>query len=277
MYNEDNYPHYRFQGNYKCTTPYYQNDVQLHGYPCGSCPACMNVRKMKWINRMRMETIFTKLNTLFVTTTYADTDDFEGNYRNIQLMIKRIRNDGYKIRYVFTTEYGSKNGRVHHHGVIWTNYPWTKWLKPKLANEEFSEKYWKLGFVKIRPGVLARGPGYISYCIKYITKDNTKMVSSNSPRIGQEGITWMKNAIKEMHKANKFKYINDIPQSFNVTILRKRTKIVITNEIRRELKEELNIPYANIEKPNVAIDKISANIEQNQKVNELFMKARKYG
>lgn len=58
---------------------------------------------------------------LAVTLTYGGGDHVKAavlHLEDVQKMLKRMRKDGYNVRYIVAGEYGSKKGRAHWHGVL---------------------------------------------------------------------------------------------------------------------------------------------------------------
>jgi len=245
MQNHRPIERYQQSGNFTCITPYYRASTAMTGHPCGKCVPCLNRRRMEWSTRMMLESVFSRLPSLFITLTYENEENYdtERPARNIQLMNKRIVRAGYKVRYCYTTEFGKINGRVHHHGIIWTDLPSHTWVfKPKQSNERFAERFWQLGFVKIKPIMPGKQNPY-HYCTKYILKDSPRVLHSNKPRIGQEGIEYMKNRIKAIHRVTPYRTSQQFPKAYYFNVLGHRRKIYMLNSTRKEIAEELLIPH----------------------------------
>lgn len=88
--------------------------------PCRKCKACKAVRRLEKTGRVLAETADTpKENCRFVTFTYAggydNPDAYWLDYVDIQKMMKRLRNAGYRFKYVCVGEYGGQKGRAHWH------------------------------------------------------------------------------------------------------------------------------------------------------------------
>lgn len=94
--------------------------------PCGSCPQCASMRQGFFLQRVQMESL--RSHIFYFTLTYNDeslmtTDVGEYNLPfaylpDIQNMCKRLRNDGYKFRMCYVTEYGKDRHRPHYHGLL---------------------------------------------------------------------------------------------------------------------------------------------------------------
>lgn len=70
--------------------------------------------------------------TLAVTLTYAGDVPESAllHYRDKQLMLKRLRKDGYKVRYICADEYGAQWGRTHWHIILFF-----QGRSPRLAHD----------------------------------------------------------------------------------------------------------------------------------------------
>lgn len=91
--------------------------VQL---PCGQCIGCRLERSRKWAMRCVMEASMHKQNC-FVTLTYDDEHlppDGDTWKRDFVLFMKRLRKKYGKVRFFHCGEYGERNGRPHHHAIL---------------------------------------------------------------------------------------------------------------------------------------------------------------
>lgn len=94
--------------------------------PCGTCPQCASLRQSFFLQRVQMESLRSHL--FFFTLTYNDesliyTDVGEYHiaypeFSDVQKLFKRLRKQGYKFRYSYVSEYGSKYHRPHYHGIF---------------------------------------------------------------------------------------------------------------------------------------------------------------
>lgn len=94
---------------------------------CRKCWQCRANRINDYVGRCIAEQT-TSTDTMAVTLTYSDDliRGFEEHavtlvYADFQQFIKRLRNDGYNVRYIVAGEYGSDNGRAHWHAVLFYN------------------------------------------------------------------------------------------------------------------------------------------------------------
>lgn len=132
----------------------------MYRVPCGTCPLCLNARRMSWLMRIEHEHKTTDMPfQWFLTLTYNERKvpkraGVKTLYkRHPQLFFKRLRKRGYKIKYILVGEYGSKTHRPHYHVIAWTDAP---------AGE--IDRSWSYGHVHYRH----IGRGSILYTLKYI-------------------------------------------------------------------------------------------------------------
>ena len=97
----------------KCTSPFRTKE----GYtvPCGRCLACRIAYAREWA--LRLEHELDGRPASFVTLTYAEAPE-DLCKAHLQLWIKYIRNNGYKIKYFAAGEYGALHDRPHYHAII---------------------------------------------------------------------------------------------------------------------------------------------------------------
>lgn len=94
--------------------------------PCGHCPECVRAKQNDIIQRSNLESIDSHL--YFCTLTYNNEhlpvmdnpfrpgESFTyADITHIQLLMKRLRNQGLKFRYLACSERGTKRGRPHFH------------------------------------------------------------------------------------------------------------------------------------------------------------------
>ncbi|MGR3624507.1 rolling circle replication-associated protein [Pseudophaeobacter sp.] len=141
-----------------------------------------------------------------ITLTYADVDGEPPlgarvyRYKDVSDMWKRIRSAGKRkwgenieLRYVIVGEKGTKFGRCHYHGVIFSSHPIVELGKLTSARGNgFAYKrrldwtVWGHGFVEFQ---IADRKG-MSYALKYILK--ARMTAERSKGYGREGKTeWL--------------------------------------------------------------------------------------
>lgn len=89
---------------------------------CRNCTGCREYRLNDYVGRCLAEQVHTG-RAVAVTLTYGTLDphaDFLV-YRDVQLLLKRMRKAGYKVRYIVAGEHGSKKGRAHWHMILFLN------------------------------------------------------------------------------------------------------------------------------------------------------------
>lgn len=167
--------------------------------PCGWCIECRKRKAREWSIRLQEE-IKTKtyLNgveqkPLFVTLTLSNekAKEIAEKYnidtvnelmkKCIRLTLERYRKKNKKsFKHWFTSELGEKNGRIHLHGIMWSN----------MTQEEI-EKLWGYGYVYIGEYVSAKSINYITNYSMKINKENPqyKPVVLCSKGIGKAFIT----------------------------------------------------------------------------------------
>lgn len=191
-----------------CLTPYQINGLEVS---CRECNDCCNTYKNTWVSRCCAE-LETHPHALCFTLTYADLLDDNGDkvpplgakvfrYSDVQKLWKRIRKAGHDLygkdfvlRYVVVGEKGTRRGRCHYHGVMFSNHPIKNIgvITNKKGQVVFKFKKrlnwttWGHGFVEFQP---ATREG-ISYALKYILK--ARMTDKRSRGTHREGKTeWL--------------------------------------------------------------------------------------
>lgn len=106
---------------------YAQDTFHVQQVPCGSCLECKKQRVNSWFVRLLAQ-LKASDNAYFITLTYddeklpySDNGLMTLNYRDVQLMFKRLRKrqkSGKKISYFCAGEYGSKTHRPHYHMLV---------------------------------------------------------------------------------------------------------------------------------------------------------------
>lgn len=166
-----------------CSDPRKFGDVVT---ACRSCNECLNARKNTWVARAMAETSTSK-SALIFTLTYAD-DTHERRksarffrYNDVRNFLASLRSalryagKSDKVRFMVVGEQGSKKGRVHWHGILWSDEDLTALgsfrFKGKIAPVEYRKRLdwsmWPHGFVQLD----VANQQSIAYCLKYILKD----------------------------------------------------------------------------------------------------------
>lgn len=143
--------------------------------PCRKCERCLDNRLNDLAGRAYAEAL-TSTRFVALTLTYADSMAVNSQvlvYKDVQLLIKNLRNDGFDVRYLVAGEYGSKRGRAHWHGIFYFRAEDTDALEAALklppADTECQHwPYWKHGYTFVQR------PNYtgLRYALKYAVKDD---------------------------------------------------------------------------------------------------------
>lgn len=159
---------------------------------CNKCIGCIKYRKRTWAARLLAESRCHNQNA-FLTLTYDEDHipaDHKINKRDIDLFLKRLRNNYGKLRYFLTGEYGEKTKRPHYHAIIFGH----DFLggATSLRNHEFENRIldaiWRHGKVVIgtvTPESCAYVAGYVQ---KKIKETDTFSLMSKFPPIGKEWV-----------------------------------------------------------------------------------------
>lgn len=163
---------------------------------CHKCWQCRENRVNDWVGRCIAESK-TALACHSITLTYGR--DEAGNedhlraalltYSDVQKYFKRLRKNGYPLRYFVAGEYGSEKGRSHWHLIAF----WTERVPPHELNKRFIEEHWKDGWSHWE------APSYASirYVMKYISKDigaaerQGHVSLSKKPPLGAAYFDWL--------------------------------------------------------------------------------------
>lgn len=156
---------------------------------CRICWQCVERRILDWTGRCIAESK-TSAASHSITLTYG-RDEF-GNedhlrakvltYSDVQKYLKKLRFNGYPLRYLVAGEYGPEKGRCHWHLIAF----WQDKVPPHTLNEMFAESHWTHGLSYWD----TVGPRSVRYCCKYLQKDmvkdekQTHMSMSKIPPLG---------------------------------------------------------------------------------------------
>lgn len=152
---------------------------------CRNCYRCRQEAVNDWVGRALCEAAFSSA-TLLATFTYrgAGPETAILTYPDIQKCLKRLRRDGFKVRYIVAGEYGSLKGRAHWHVILFF-----RGRVPDLGGElgrNVEWPYWPHGFTQFkRPD--AGGFRYVlKYLLKYEDGQGRKIMMSKKPPIGDD-------------------------------------------------------------------------------------------
>lgn len=175
-----------------CTKPIraYQNsggsvffsELSRHGeivrnlwLPCGQCWECRLERSRQWAVRCMHEAQMHEASS-FVTLTYCQTD-LSLHYEDFQKFIRRMRKEGFKLRFYMCGEYGEENGRPHYHALLFgvhfvDRYYWrTSAAGFKLYRSPVLERLWSHGNCEIGDVTFESAAYVARYCMKKLTGD----------------------------------------------------------------------------------------------------------
>lgn len=171
-----------------CVSPITLPDTGVQ-VACRKCRLCIENRVKDWVGRCMAEGR-SAVQTHSVTFTYGPKDGRENHeaariltYSHIQNMLKKLRRDGFPLRYLITGEYGKLKGRAHWHALFfWQGAPPPEIVLDKRVNYEF----WPHGTAFFEaPHVQS-----IRYVCKYINKHQGeegamgKLTMSKRPVLG---------------------------------------------------------------------------------------------
>lgn len=152
---------------------------------CRECWECDLVKVNDLVGRCLAEKAVSD-HTVLVTLTYgrsvAGDPSHEAatvlTYRHVQLFLKRLRNDGYNVRYMASGEYGSLRGRAHWHIILFFTGKVPDWPK----DERFHSDFWSDEAGEARGFVHVCDVDYLGmkYAAKYILKDANAAQSRSS-------------------------------------------------------------------------------------------------
>lgn len=152
---------------------------------CKKCWACEEVRVQDFTGRCMAENV-TATKSYALTLTYGggynNPDAYTLQYRDIQLMLKRLRISGYQARYICAGEYGSEGGRAHFHLMLFFD---GKFPTPEME-QRIEWEFWPHGFAYFEDPQAT----WVRYMIKYTLKNAKKggfpLRMSKKPPLGAE-------------------------------------------------------------------------------------------
>lgn len=170
---------------------------------CGKCKECLQEKQLELIQRIKMEKSFWKDNTV-ITATYNNENLKNLNIKDLQKFYKRMRNNGYKIRYFHAGELGETTKRPHYHIILFNYKPKDEefYKETKKGTKQYisSElnKIWGMGLVT--HGLLSDKAIYyvVKYMLKGLGKKDTLYGWSRKPPLGinPDMFEKLKNLIK---------------------------------------------------------------------------------
>jgi len=153
---------------YFITTTYNEHELPYLNISTGEFP----VRLKDGLDKYKEEDYLEKI------VYKKDVQDF---IKNIRRQVKyhipkhktRLENVNTKIRYYFTSEYGTKSTkRPHYHGIVWN-------LHPNIARKIENQKIWTKGNVQIKP--IDNNISTYYYLTKYLYKQKNYNIWTFKP------------------------------------------------------------------------------------------------
>lgn len=150
--------------------------------PCGKCEECKRSYAIEWATRVEHEISLHPENS-FITLTYNDdyipSKDEKINHQ-FQKFMKRLRKKTKKkLTYLVSHEFGSQNGRLHHHAIIFNYNPQNQKLHSvtkkgsRLYTSQEISDLWTLGYHSIGEANAKTAYYIASYSVKKQTKEIT--------------------------------------------------------------------------------------------------------
>lgn len=145
-----------------CLTPYRFRDQlgHLQEVNCQKCPECRNHISKHFAIRCQMECNKSNYKPYFVTLTISNEFyvlSSEEYKQEIIKMIKLMRYDGLKFKYILSIEKGDKTGRLHSHLIFMIN-------ESRLDVINIINTYYLLGGIKVTEALYKD----IHYVVAYI-------------------------------------------------------------------------------------------------------------
>ena len=195
-------------------------------YGCGKCIECVTQRRNSWIIRLTEELKEHK-NSYFVTLTFDDKSlsalykDADEKHANgvatlaVRRFCERWRKKYRKsVRHWLITELGDERGRIHLHGILFTD-----------VDIETIRKIWKYGFIRVGEYCNEQSIGYITkYMLKGASESHVdfKQKILTSPAMGRNYLkseNAKRHVYKKGEKIEPYKDARGFERSFPVTIL----------------------------------------------------------
>lgn len=179
--------------------------------PCNHCPLCAKRKREKLSSRLILHSKQYDTSPMFLTLTYAklpENQSQKAQVEEIQKFNKRLRKHleryNVKYKYVFVSEYGYQNGRLHYHALIYgipqelQKFIKVNKRKYKVTHlPKFSiivEACWKKGFIKCEEARDKTG----QYVAKYIGKSQDKeTIHLKSIRMGVDEVEQKAEELRE--------------------------------------------------------------------------------
>jgi hypothetical protein len=172
--------------------------------PCGKCHECITLNAADWGLRTQHE-LGDHDDNCCLTLTYDDghLPSLSERKREFQLFMKKLRRStGKKLLYLVSHEFGSSNGRLHHHAILFGHsfydqkFHKTTAKGTDLFTSRTLDKLWSNGWCNIGEASVKAGHYIASYALKkqsqsYIDNDSGEIIDiddcmdcSKNPGIG---------------------------------------------------------------------------------------------
>lgn len=165
-----------------CLAPITLNDEYRTKVACRSCSMCRDNRLNDLVGRCVAEQS-TASATFAVTLTYSGDGPEAAilRYSDVQKFLKRLRKDGYTVRYICAGEYGAVKGRAHWHIVL---FFYGK--VPQIEMERRVDwKFWPHGFSYFQQPEYKGFRYVMKYALKSDIEGSIKALSmSKKPPLG---------------------------------------------------------------------------------------------
>lgn len=113
----------------------------------------------------------------FITLTFAEEQDYKESKKSLNILFTKLRKDYKNLKYIWVLEYGDLSNRLHYHllcnipiNIKLSSSSERKSREHKELEQNFSNKYWKYGFVDIRQLHKEGNTNIALYVATYITK-----------------------------------------------------------------------------------------------------------
>lgn len=183
-------------------------DEEVTPLSCGNCHECLKHRAADWAFRVKNE-LSMHDESAYITLTYNEDSKHDlaaYTYYDFQLFLKKLRNyHKKKISHFTSVEYGSKNGRLHFHTIIFGYYPRNpqfERMSPSgyplyTETQQFNKTHkplsqlWEHGFHSFAPATVETAYYIASYALKSnitVNQDgeifSDQLKTSRNPAIG---------------------------------------------------------------------------------------------
>ena len=199
-------------------------------------------RQSDWQSRMMLECMTAEVWPIYFTLTYSNDNlppSEEECWKRTQRLPRKLRKQGYKVRYVINVERGLKGSkRLHHHGVMWI----TPQPSSDLAAQQLIQKNWEEGFVCKKTGFVRR-KGAIKYVAKYIAK-GSRFTYSLKPVIGAERLRMWESYVSRTHVREPYQSMAMVPTYISGPVLGKVETVLVPRPWFLRTCRELGVPYA---------------------------------